>query len=265
MNMFSPIVELRVGNTIRVRNQFQVFDLWLSRQEPSDVCQFTLKLGLPLDIKKDQPIEIWMGYELDQVASVFSGYATEARSPNYLCKDEMARLFDIPVVQTFVNVDPQDVIRYALQKAGVAKQRLDPARYPRKPLFVAAGENVSDLVRRVNTTWGLNNDWYFQGETFCWDQPVPAGPVYSYKYGENIIDLEFSTDRETSGQRAAGKASGGGKLLTVLSPFVAHSQEIEVIWPEVKDARYLVETVRHFLNDKGSWRTELYFRELEGS
>ena len=244
MNMFSPIVELRVGNTIRVRNQFQVFDLWLSRQEPSDVCQFTLKLGLPLDIKKDQPIEIWMGYELDQVASVFSGYATEARSPNYLCKDEMARLFDIPVVQTFVNVDPQDVIRYALQKAGVAKQRLDPARYPRKPLFVAAGENVSDLVRRVNTTWGLNNDWYF-GKPFAGIslyRPVRCTAISMAKtlLTWNLAPIVKRLASELPERRLAVEAANGAL------PFVAHSQEIEVIWPEVKDARYLVETVRHF-------------------
>lgn len=263
-NLFSPFVELRVGDN-KVRNQFDAFDLWLSRKEPADICDFTLRKGLPeLGLAKDVPVEIWVGYDLENAYCVFSGYVAEPRHPRYLCKDEAVKLFRTPVVQTFLNVTPQDVIRSGLQQAGVTEFELDNTAYARKPRFVAAGENVSDLVRRVNATWGLGHDWYFKGKKFYWNKPEPQpGPVYSYQYGENIIDLEFFTDREPQGQRAAGTTTGAGRLLTVVSPFVNHSQEIEIIWPEVKSTRYLVETVRHFLNENGALRTEFYFRELE--
>lgn len=264
--LFSPYIELRVAGA-QVRNLFDAFDLWLSRKEPADVCEFTMRKGLPdLGLVKDAPIEIWGGYDLNQSWLLFSGYVTDPRAPRFLCKDEAVKLFGTPIIQTFINVTPQEILMFALRKAGIADANLDPAPYARKPRFVAAGENVSDLVRRVNATWGLSNDWYFIGKKFCWNAPVPRpGPVYSYQHGENIINLEFTTDRDPSGQRAAGSTTGAGRLLTVVSPFVHHSQEIEIIWPEVKNTRYLVETVRHFLNENGALRTEFYFRDLEAA
>jgi len=264
-NLFSPYIELRVAGA-QVRNLFDAFDLWLSRKEPADVCEFALRKGLPdLGLMKDTTIEIWGGYDLNQSWLLFSGYVTDPRAPRFLCKDEAVKLFGTPIVQTFMDVAPQDVIRFGLRRAGVTDFNLDATAYPRKARFVAS-ENVSDLVRRVNTTWGLKHDWYFVGRRFNWTAPVPQpGPVYSYQYGENIIDLDFTTDRDPVGQRPAGSTTGTGKLLTVFSPFVGHSQEIEVVWPEVKASRFFVETVRHFINDQGALRTEIHFRELEAA
>ncbi|WP_027364025.1 hypothetical protein [Desulfotruncus alcoholivorax] len=263
-DMFSPFVELNTsGGT--VRNLFSKLDIWLSRKEPADIAEFTFKLGLPdLGLAKDSAIDISIGYDGNNSWKVFSGYVSEPMSPRFLCKDEAIKLFKTNITKTFLDVVPQDVIKFGLQQAGVSTFSLVEDVYPKKPSFVAAGENVSDLVKRVNTTWGLNFDHYFDGEKkFYWDAPKPRpGPVYSYQYGENIIELEFSADREPSGQRSAGDTAGGGRLLTVSSPFVGHSQEIEIIWPEVASSRYITETVHHFINEQGSLRTEIFFREL---
>lgn len=264
LDMFSPYIEL-VAPGGRVRNFFNKMDVWLSRKEPADVAEFTLKTGLSaLGLAKEAPVEIWLGYDRSKTWRVFAGYVSEPRSPNYLCKDEALKLFKTDIVQSFQDVTPQDVIGFGLQKAGIKAFTLDNTFYPRKSGFVAAGENVSDLVKRVNATWGIVNDQYFDGDRrFYWAPPTPrAGAVYVYEYGQNIISLEFFAEREPYGQRAAGSTSAAGKLLTVASPFISHSQEIKIIWPEVKTARFMVETVRHFLNDKGSLRTEIYFREM---
>jgi len=249
-DLFSPYVEMLIGNQIQVRNQFQAFDLWLSRKEPCDICDVTFSGGLTdLGLVKDTPVEILLGYDLGQLWPVFSGYVADAVHPRYLLKDECLRLFQAKVIQTFTDVAPQDVIKYGLRAAGISDARLDQTDYPHKRCFVAA-ENVSDLVRRVNAAWGIEHDWYFRGKTFCWDAPAPQpGTVYSYQYGENIIELEPET----------------GRFTTVISPFIEHSREIEIIWPGITSTRFIVETVRHFLNEKGSWRSEIYFRELEAA
>jgi hypothetical protein len=263
-DMLSPFVELRANN-VRIKNLFSRLDIWLSRKEPADIAEFTMKTGLPeLSLAKDVPMELWMGYDPANTWRVFSGYVTEPRSPRYLCKDEATKLLKTQIIKTFLGVTAQDVILYGLRIAGVNHYVLDSKQTPMKTRFVAAGENVSDLVKRVNATWGLENDHYFDGDRrFHWDPPVPQpGPVYSYQYGKNIIDLEFFTDREPAGLRPAGGTTGAGKLLTVASPFIKHSSEIEIIWPEVKSTRYLVETVHHFLTDAGTLRTEIYFREM---
>lgn len=263
--MLSPYIELRIGNT-SVIDQCSALDIWLYRKEPADVCEFALKTGLPdLGLVKDTPIEVHIGYSNDSW-KVFSGYVTEPHHPRYLCKDEAVKLFETKIIQTFLKAKPQDVIKHALTKAGITKMNLDPAAYTAKPRFVASGENISDLVRRINTTWQLTNDWYFDDDTFVWMPNKPrTGDVYSYQYEQNIIDLTFSTDRDAKGQRSIGTTSGSGKLLTVVSPFVKHSQEVEIIWPEIKATRFMVETVHHFRNQNGGLRTELYFRELEAA
>lgn len=252
-DLFSPYVELVINDQNQVRNQFQAFDLWLSRKEPCDLCDFTLKAGLPdLGLVKDMPVKVLIGYDLEQLWPVFSGYVVEPVHPRYLLKDECLKLFRTEIVQTFLDVTPQDVIKYGLRAACIADSKLDLTDYPHKDRFVAA-ENASDIIRRVNATWGLGHDWYFKGKTFCWDVSVPQpGTVYSYRYGENIIELEYP-----------GETPGCGSLITVISPFVEHSQEIEIIWPGITNTRFMVETVRHFLNGKGSWRSEIHFRELE--
>lgn len=263
VDLFSPFVELR-GNGIKVRNLFSQLDIWLSRKEPADIAEFTFKTSLDLGLDKNVPLELWMGYDLENTWRVFSGYISEPRAPRYLCKDEAVKLFETKIVQTFFSVTPQDIILYGLNKAGITTYSIDNKKMPMKSSFVVASENVPDMIKRVNATWGLDHDQYFDGDRrFHWDAPVPQpGPVYSYQYGQNIISLEFFTDREPAGQRAAGGTTGAGKLLTVASPFIKHSTEIEILWPEVKTTRYMVETVHHFLTDKGTLRTEIFFREL---
>ena len=263
-NFLSPYIDLKVGST-EVRNQFASLEVMLSSKQPADICEFALKLGLPdLGLVKDKEIELYIGYSGERSWKVFSGYVYEPRAPRFLCKDEALKLFKTEVIQTFLDVTPQDVINFGLKKAGITQMELDSKAYPKKDRFVAAGENVSDLVRRVNTTWKIYNDWYFKEKKFYWKPftPVP-GPVYSYRFEENILDLTFTTDREPYGQRKVGSTSSSGKLLTVVSPFINHGQEIEIIWPEIKATRFIVEAVKHFMNDVGALRTEIHFRELE--
>lgn len=263
-NLFYPSVELNIGGSIAVR-QFAAFDLWLSRKEPADLCDFTLKTGLPdLGLAADVPVEISIGYNLEQKWTVFQGYVVEPQGTRFVCKDEGVKLFRNEIIQTFLDATPQDIIRFGLRKVGITGMDLDAKAYPAKPRFVASGETVSELVRRVNTTWGISNDWYISGKKFCWGNKLRTDkPIYVFEYGENIIDLEFAADREPYGQRKVGATSGAGKLLTVVSPFIDHSQEIQILWPEIKSTRFQVEKVRHFLNENGALRTEIYFRELE--
>lgn len=264
--LFYPCAELNIAGSTIVKRQFAALDIWLSRKDPSDVCEFALNGGLPdLGLEKDVPLDIIISYNQEQKWTVFSGYVVEPRGTRFLCKDEGVKLFRTEIIQTFLDATPQDIIRFGLRKAGINDMDIDPTDYPLKRQFIASGENVSELVRRVNATWDIQNDWYFSGKKFCWNNKLRTDkPVYTYEYGENIIDLEFTTDRDPYGQRKSGGTSGAGKLLTVVSPFIEHSQEIEILWPEVKSTRFVVEKVRHFLNENRSLRTELYFREMEG-
>ncbi len=264
-SLFSPFVELRTDGG-KVRNFDKKIDVWLSRKEPADIAEFELITTIAeLGLAPDVPIELYMGYSMDSPFKVFSGYITEPRDPLYLAKDEALKIFRAKPISTMLKVTPQDVIKFGLQQAGVTDFQLSEKVFTPKSRFIISGENVSDLVRRVNETWGIDYDWFFDAEgKFYWDEPVPKeSEIYSYRYGENIIELDFDTDREIYGQRKLGKTTGLGRMLTVLSPFVGHSQEIEIIYPEVGDRRFMTETVHHFRNEQGSLRTEIFFREIK--
>lgn len=266
MELFCPFVELNIAGRAVLRNHLKTFDVWLSRKEPADVCAFMLKPEVPdLSITKDTQINVSIGYSLTQKWQVLSGFVTDPAHPAYIVKDGAIKLFRTKIVQTFMDATPQDIINFGLRAAGISEVSLDQNSYPGKKRFVAASENVSELVHRVNTTWGIANDWYFSGQKFCWNSDVPLSgkPVYVYEWGKNIIDLSFKMARDQYGQRAAGATTGAGKLITVVSPFVEHSQEVKIIWPGIKNTRFVIETIHHYLNDKGVLRTDFMFRELE--
>ena len=179
--LFYPCVELNVAGSAIIRNKFAALDIMLSRKEPADLVDFTLKNRLPdLGLAKDIAVELSIIYNQDQKWSVFSGYVVEAQGTRFICKDEGIKLFQTEIIQTFLDAAPQDIIRFGLDKAGITEMDLDTTAYPTKPRFIASGENMSELVRRVNTTWGITNDWYFSGKKFCWNNTLRTDkPVYT--------------------------------------------------------------------------------------
>jgi hypothetical protein len=80
-----------------------------------------------------------------------------------------------------------------------------------------------------------------------WLPPAPASTVYRFEYGVNIVNCEFS--------------DGVGRLVTILSPFVDHFGQIDVVHPDVPQVRNWVTSVRHYTEEAAA-RTELIFEAV---
>lgn len=244
---FAPFNEIIIGE-YHLRNALVKLDAWSSRKAEADYIDFELLPGLDKEIilSKDVLVELALGYAAGSW-TIFNGYVTVTpKSVAARAKDEMIKLFRTTVTETFLDVTPQEIISFGLRKAGIQNFILSANNLPKKPRFTVPGKNVVEMIKMVNTTWGVNYDRYFNtAKTFYW-QPleINQATVYEFQYGQNIIDLTYK--------------DGTGKLKTVLAPFVDHSQEISLIHPDVPKGRYVADTLHHYMDGR-VLRTEIYF------
>ncbi len=244
--MFSELV---VGNTL-INNGLTYMDLWRSRKQPADVLELVLSdrlTGVP--IQQDQPAQFSFGYTVDGISKAFAGTVNFVDGLTVRIKDGMVSCLRTNIVQAFIEATPQEIISFGLRKAGIKKFSLSDLVFEKKN-FIASGENVYELAQNVNRVWGLDFDPYFDvEETFHWHQRPDQEELYSFEYGENIIDIEWD------GQL--------GRILTIGLPFMDHSQLISIDHPEVVLDEALVDTVHSFYDGK-KLRTEIYFSSLLG-
>lgn len=247
IDYMSPFYEISLaGKPLQVSR----YDIRSGKYEPLRLC--TLEFTKDTVPVKGMPVEVSLGYREKWLWKVFSGYVDEIYplkdTYRVVFKDEMVKLINMKIVQTFLSASPQDIIGYGLKAAGITGFTLD-SRYFHKKDFTVPNMNVMELVDAVNRAWEIQVPYFFNPEKkFFWCDYKPEQkekPVF--EYGSNIIDLEPLQE--------------GYKLTTVLVPYISHSMEITVIHPDLPKTLWKVKRVRWYTNSKGFPRTEIY---LEG-
>lgn len=240
--------ELTVGNTT-IRNGIWKLDIWHSRREPIDILEVALKSEVRgVQLQKDLPAVFWFGYTSDKVWKGFAGTSDLVDGAFMRARDRMVALRKTTVTKVFLNATPQEIITHVLGLAGVTRFSLSGKAFPPRASFVAAGEDVYRLVLMVNREWGCSFLPYFDNDDlFHWEEIQPQTELPLFAYGDNIIRLEFD------------ESAGTGMLLTIGAPFVNHSARIGLQHPKVPAAEALVEAVHHFLTDRETLRTEIFF------
>lgn len=220
----APVFEVRIGQYV-VR-KVESFGVRSSAFTPVDVAEITVAPEVP--VNAGDPVEIWQGYRERGMWLVFRGEARSVepagRGTKVSCRDGMGRLAGVAITQSFVHALPDAVVGYCLAKAGVQRARLGRARAaPRN--FVASGESVLEVVRRVNRLWGLDWPYYLEPEgEFVW-MPLEQTPRYQAAAG---IVLEYG--RSILAHIVRGNE---GVLETIAVPWVRHSMRLVV-----RDPRY---------------------------
>lgn len=226
----SPCFEVQIGGTV-YRN-IENFNVYSSRINPIDHSEINIDItGIPVNaIQKDQPVEIWHGYREHGLWQIFSGKVADTsykRVISVYCKDTMEQLRSKTITKSFVNVQPQEIIKFVLLAAGITKFTISAKNLPPKHSFIVAGKNGVEVIKLVNRSWDLN-DWCFYCEPdgeFYWgpweeSKRYLQQEIITLEYGKNILDLKPS-DEET------------GTLKTIALPFLRHSELIKI-----KDSRY---------------------------
>lgn len=180
---------------------------------------------------------------------VFTGYVSSpynrAQGKNeILAKDEMQRLEKVTISETFLDVTPQEIVRYLLAVAGITNFQISQEVYQPKKVVPVAQKNGIQVLEEIRRLWQIRKRFYFSGGVFYWCTNPEQKQTYLFEYGSNIIRLE--------------RSMGSWELETVSMPFIHHSQTIKVIHPAYTGSA-LVKKVLFKTNDAGFIRTYITF------
>lgn len=100
-------------------------------------------------------------------------------------------------------------------------------------------------IAQVNSTWGIDNDFFFQNNIFYWGCRPEQKTVYILEESENILSLEKYGDLY--------------EIETFGVPWIHHSQEIEISHSKYSGTVKVEKTITKS-DSKGYTRMYLYFR-----
>lgn len=131
-----------------------------------------------------------------------------------MIKDDMMKLDRVTIKASFVDCEPQDVIRYVLACAGIEDYVLSDEHYGKKDLFVIDRKSGINTIAEVNSSWGIKNPFFFQKKVFYWGTKEEQKEIYVLEEGETILSLNKYGDL--------------WEAETIAIPWIHHSQEVEV-------------------------------------
>ena len=120
----------------------------------------------------------------------------------------------VTIKASFVDCEPQDVIRYVLACAGIEDYVLSDEHYGKKDLFVIDRKSGINTIAEVNSSWGIKNPFFFQKKVFYWGTKEEQKEIYVLEEGETILSLNKYGDL--------------WEAETIAIPWIHHSQEVEV-------------------------------------
>lgn len=210
--------------------------------------RFTDPYQTQIGITKGDEMSIYLGYS-GIMEEVFTGYVSSpynrAQGKNeILAKDEMQRLEEVTISETFLDVTPQEIVRYLLEVAGISNFQISQEVYQPKKVVPVAQKNGIQVLEEIRRLWQIQKRFYFSGGVFYWCTNPEQKQTYLFEYGSNIIRLE--------------RSMGSWELETVSMPFIHHSQTIKVIHPAYTGSA-LVKKVLFKTNDAGFIRTYITF------
>ena len=210
--------------------------------------RFTDPYQTQIGIAKGDEMSIYLGYS-GIMEEVFTGYVSSpynrAQGKNeILAKDEMQRLEGVTISETFLDVTPQEIVRYLLEVAGISNFLISQEVYQPTKVVPVAQKNGIQVLEEIRRLWQIQKRFYFSGGVFYWCTNPEQKQTYLFEYGSNIIRLE--------------RSMGSWELETVSMPFIHHSQTIKVIHPAYTGSA-LVKKVLFKTNDAGFIRTYITF------
>ncbi|WP_411676867.1 serine/arginine repetitive matrix protein 2 [Caproicibacter sp.] len=246
--LFYPEVSVSVGNDTFAKGIET--ETYSSKDSYFDWAKirFTEEFQPKISISEGEPASIKLGYS-GALEEVFHGYVEKGYNGGIgkneiLLKDDMLKLESTLITETFLNATPQEIISFALSKAGIQSPVLSNETYPAKKIFPVSKKSVVALLREINTAWGIIAKAFFRQGVFYWNTAPKQSQIYVFTYAQNIISLN--------------RVNGRWELVTVSVPFVHHSDTIRVDHPNLS-GDFTVGKVTFSTEATGFVRTHLYF------
>lgn len=220
-----------------------------SREARSDWCNIELTSQLQgiITYEDMEEASVELGYD-DDYDTLLLGYCKKNEGDYWkeiLIRDAMIKIERTMVKGTFIECTPQDIIKYVLMQAGIADYILSDADYGKRETFIVNRQDGVKTIAQVNSTWGIDNDFFFQNNIFYWGCRPEQKTVYILEESENILSLEKYGDLY--------------EIETFGVPWIHHSQEIEISHSKYSGTVKVEKTITKS-DSKGYTRMYLYFR-----
>lgn len=244
---FSPEVRVDIGNYSFEKDiSLQVA---LDDDKSCDWAVVTLseKLLSKVNISKELPVKIYLGYQ-GNLEEILAGEVIGIRDNEIHIRNAFIKLMRTKITQNFVRCTPQEVVSFVLNQAGIEQSELGTEPYPMMKLLSVRQQTGLDVLKYVDQKWSLNNSYYyFEGSLFKWNVKEDTSKVYSFIYGENIIDLQNICPKTW-------------ELTTISVPQLKVRKYIEVQHPKI-NGMYQIKKLMFEVNESGFIRTKITFKE----
>ena len=216
-----------------------------SREARSDWCRVELATQYDgiISYEDNEEAVVELGYDEDYDI-LLSGYCRKNENDSWkeiMIRDDMIKLEQTMIKATFIDCTPQDAIRYILTQAGISDYVLTDSEYGKKDTFIINKQNGIKAIMEVNSSWGIDNDFFFRNKIFYWGCYPQQDTIYVLTESENILSLH--------------KYGSLWEIETLGVPWIHHSQMIEV---EHSKFTGTVKVEKTIVRSDPSGRTRMY-------
>ncbi len=216
--LIAPEFRVTVGSYI-ITNGIEV-ECFSSKESHIDWCRVELSPQLQgcVPYKDMDEAKVELGYDGDYDLLI-AGYARcESEKGDYwkeiMIKDDLMKLERVEIKASFIDCEPQDVVRYVLACAGIEDYMLSENHYGKRDRLVIDRRNGIQTLADINSSWGISIPFYFRNRIFCWGAERDQNDIYVLAENETILSL--------------GKYGSLWEAETIAIPWIHHSQQVEV-------------------------------------
>ena len=246
-SLFYPEAQLELGGYILTKGiKIEAYSAKDTYYDWAKV-QILKELEELVTINKLDKAELMLGYD-GNLQSVFQGYVYKPVSNSgtereLLLKDDMLKLETTKITQTFMDVTPDEIVKYCLALANITEYKLFKNNYPKRKVVPIVQKSIIQVFEEVKKLWNIKDLFYFAKGVFYFGQKHIQEKIYTFEYGNNIISLN--------------KENNLWVLETAQVPFIRHSDVINLDHPKIEGEQEVKKIV--FSNGSGFMRTRIYF------
>lgn len=245
--LISPELRVTVGE-YELTNGIEV-ECFSSKESHLDWCRVELSNQFQgvLSVHDMDEAVVELGYDGDY-DTLMEGYV-RMESEDYwkeiMIKDDLMKLERVKIKGTFVDCEPQDVIRYILTVAGITDYELSSKVYGKRDRFSIEEKDGIKAIAEVNSGWNISAPFFFQNRIFYWGTTKDQDDIYILEEDESILRLN--------------KYGSLWEVETLGIPWIHHSQQVEI-----RHSKYngIVEVEKTIVrsDDTGAVHMYIYFK-----
>ncbi|MCM1120116.1 MAG: hypothetical protein NC543_12250 [bacterium] len=244
--LITPELRVTIGRYL-ITSGIEV-ECFSSRESHMDWCRVELSPELQgrLSYEDMDEAQVELGYDGDYDILI-AGYVRREKEDYWkeiMIKDDLMKLERVEIKATFIDCEPQDVVRYVLACAGIEDYMLSGNYYGKRDRLVIDRRNGIQTLAEINSAWGISLPFYFQNRVFYWGTGQGQDEIYVLEENETILSL--------------GKYGSLWEAEAIAIPWIHHSQQVEIRHSKYEGTVEVQKTIIRS-DDTGAVHMYIYF------